>query len=163
VTLQDQFFRPHWEDVLLGRAGLHERLAPVLAAHAPLLTTRDVVDYWLTRDAQLDEALLADLAALRATGVEVHLATIQEHERAAYLWDSLGLKRRFDGLHYAADMGWRKTDPEFYALVEARTGFAPDELALLDDTAANVDAARAAGWRGLHWTGGTRLADILPD
>jgi putative hydrolase of the HAD superfamily len=163
AVLQEQFFRPHWEDVLLGRAGLHERLAPVLAAHAPHLSTRALVDYWLVRDAELNETLLADLAALRATGVELHLATIQEHERAAYLWDTLGLKQRFDGLHYAADMGWKKTDPEFYALVEARTGFAPAELALLDDTAGNIEAAHAAGWRGLHWTGDRRLADLLAD
>ena len=28
ATLQARFFKPHWNDVVLGRAGLHERLAP---------------------------------------------------------------------------------------------------------------------------------------
>ncbi len=160
-ALQEHFFRPHWNDVVLGRAGLHERLAPVLAQHAPHLTSQAVAAYWFEKDAGLDDILLADLAALRADGVELHLATIQEHERAAYIWDELGLRDRFDAMHYAADLGCKKTDTCFYSLVEARTGLRAAELALLDDTAANVDAARAAGWGAALWTGDARLATVL--
>ena len=29
AALQAQFFKPHWPDVVLGKADLHERLAPV--------------------------------------------------------------------------------------------------------------------------------------
>ena len=35
AKLQELFFKPHWDDIVLGRAGLHERLAPVLAIIAP--------------------------------------------------------------------------------------------------------------------------------
>ena len=162
AVLQDHFFAPHWTDIVLGRAGLHERLAPMLAQHAPHLTSRQLAAYWFEKDAALDAALLDDLAALRASGVEVHLATVQEHERAAWLWDRLRLRDRFDAIHYAADLGARKSDPAFYAAVEARTGFAPEELLLIDDTPANVEAARAAGWGAAHWTAGARLTDLLP-
>lgn len=160
-AFQDHFFRPHWNDVVLGRAGLHERLAPVLAEHAPHLTSDQLAAYWFAKDAELDRALLADLATLRATGVQLHLATIQEHERAAYLWTTLGLRDHFDAMHYAADVGWKKTDPEFYAVVEARTGLAGHDLLLLDDTASNVAAARAAGWRGALWDGTASLSRVL--
>ena len=163
ATLQARFFEPHWPDIMLGRAGLHERLAPVLATHAPHLTSRAVADYWFERDAQLDEALLADLAALRASGVQLHLATVQEHERAAYIWNRLGLRDRFDAMHYSAGLGCAKPDPAFFAAVRARTGYAPADLALLDDKAANVEAARAAGWRGILWDGTRRLAEVLAD
>ena len=64
-------------------------------------------------------------------------------------------------MHYAADIGWKKTDPEFYAVVEARTGFSGTDLLLLDDTASNVEAARAAGWRGALWDQTARLAEVL--
>src|SRR4051812_26746157 len=100
AALQQHFFAPHWEDVMLGRAGLHERLGPVLAEHAPHLTSHELAAYWFARDAILNEPLLADLAALRATGVPVHLATVQEHQRARYLWETLGFRDRFDALHY---------------------------------------------------------------
>ena len=35
------------------------------------------------------------------------------------------------------------------------------EMLLIDDKPENVEAAIAAGWGGLHWTGQNRLADLL--
>lgn len=161
ANLQAHFFQPHWDDVVMGHAPLHERLAPVLADQAPHLTSRRVADYWFSNDAQLDLTLLADLAALRASGVALHLATVQEHERAAYLWDTLRLRDGFDAIHYSAALGCGKPDPAFYAAIEARTGFAPADLTLIDDKAANVEAARAAGWGAVLWDGTQRLATVL--
>jgi len=161
ATLQAHFFRPHWDDIVNGRARLHDRLSRVLADVAPHLTSRRLTEYWFAKDARLDQTLLADLAALRAAGVVLHLATVQEHERADHLWNALGLRDRFDAIHYSADLGCGKPDPAFFAAVEARTGFAPADLTLIDDKAANVDAARAAGWGGVLWDGARRLAEVL--
>jgi putative hydrolase of the HAD superfamily len=161
ATLAEHFFTPHWEDVVLGRADLHERLAPMLAEHAPHLSCDALTTYWFEQDAQLDTQLLADLAALRGSGVAVHLATVQEHRRAAYLWETLGFRERFDARHYAADLGCAKPDPAFFAAITERAGFAPQELLLLDDRADNVEAARAAGWRGALWDGTERLDAVL--
>jgi len=161
--LQSQFFGPHWPDVMLGRADLHDRLGPVLAEIAPHLTSRELADYWFARDAVRDEALLEDLAALRRTGLALHLATVQEHHRARYLWETLGFRDRFDAIHYSADYGCGKPDPAFYEAVAARTGFAPADLLLIDDRLANVEAARACGWGGALWDGTRRLAEVLGD
>jgi len=161
ATLQAHFFKPHWDDIANGRAALHDRLAPVLAEHAPHLTSQALADYWFAKDAQLDHALLADLAHLRAAGVQLHLATVQEHKRAAYLWDVLRLRDRFDAIHHSAALGCGKPDPAYFAAVEARTGFAPADLVLIDDRPANVEAARAAGWGGVLWDGTRRLAEAL--
>lgn len=35
ALLQEAFFKPHWPDIMLGRAALRERLAPVLERIAP--------------------------------------------------------------------------------------------------------------------------------
>lgn len=159
--LQTEFFTPHWPDVVLGRAGLHDRLATFLADHAPHLTSQAVAAYWFEQDAWLDENLLAQLAPLREAGVRLHLATVQEHERAAYLWKRLRLREHFEAMHYAADLGCAKPDLEFYRAIEQRTGFVPTQLALLDDRGDNVEAAELAGWRGLLWTGDQSLADVI--
>ena len=161
ATLQVRFFKPHWDDIANGRAALHDRLAPVLAEHAPHLSSQTLADYWFARDAQLDHALLADLADLRATGVQLHLATVQEHERAAYLWNVLGLRDSFDAIQHSAALGCGKPDPAYFAAVQARTGFAPADLVLIDDREVNVDAARAAGWGAVLWDGTRRLTDVL--
>lgn len=163
ADLQAHFFSPHWDDIVLGKAALHDRLAPVLAQIAPHLTSEMLAAYWFAKDAKLDDTLLADLSAVRDGGVEVHLATIQEHLRADHLWNALGFRDRFDAMHYAADLGCKKSDPAFHAAVEARTGFSGAELLLIDDTLANVEAARTAGWDALHWTGQMRLFDLRPD
>lgn len=160
-VLQARFFAPHWEDVILGRADLHDRLGPVLAEAAPHLTSQALCDYWFQKDAVVDEALLDDLAALRAEGVAVHLATVQEHHRARYLWDTLGFRRRFEAMHYAADLGRRKPEAAFFRAIETRTGLTPAELLLLDDKAENVEGARACGWRAALWDGSARLAEVL--
>lgn len=161
--LQQHFFRPHFEDVLHGRAPLHERLAPVLARIAPHLRPQQLVDYWFAHDAHLNHGLLDQLAALRSQGLALHLATVQEHLRAHYLWHTLGLRERFDALHYAADLGWAKPADGFFAAIEQRTGYRGDELFFIDDKDANVQAARARGWHAAVWTGGQSLASLMAD
>jgi putative hydrolase of the HAD superfamily len=160
-VLQEQFFAPHFGDVIHGRAALRDRLAPVLARVAPHLSCDELCAYWFREDGHLDHDLLGQLAQVRAQGFELHLATVQEHERAAYLWNDMGLKDRFDAMHYAADLGHAKPDPGFYAAIEARTGFAPGDLFFIDDRSANVEAAQARGWKAAVWTGKDRLADLM--
>lgn len=162
-VLQAAFFAPHFGDIIRGRAGLHERLTPVLAEIAPHLNAKALTDYWFEQDSGLDHDLLDQLARVRARGVALHLATLQEHQRAAYLWNVVRLRERFDAMHYAAALGCAKPEPEFYAAIEARTGFAPDEMFFIDDRPENVAAARARGWRAALWTGCERLDEVMRD
>jgi putative hydrolase of the HAD superfamily len=158
--LQEAFFGAHFGDVLAGRADLFERLDQVLPRLGPV-TSRELVDYWFAHDATLDDALLDDLATARAGGLDAHLATVQEHHRARFLWESLRLREHFTAMHYAADVGHRKGAPEFYRVVASRTGLRPEEHCLLDDDPGNVDTARRAGWHAELWAPGSRLADVL--
>lgn len=160
-ALQEAFFKPHWHDVVHGRASLRDRLAPVLAEIAPAVTCAALIDYWFRNDPHLDHRLLDELAALRGGGVEVHLATVQEHERAAYLWEGLTLRDRFDGMHYAAALGHAKPAAAFYRAIDDRTGLPPEAIFLIDDHPANVAAARACGWTAAVWTGEDTLSALI--
>ena len=161
-TLQTAFFEQHWDDVVHGRASLRERLAPVLQRIADHSTCDELIDYWFSNDAHVNETLLAELASIRATGVEVHLATVQEHERARYLWEELGFRKRFDGLHYASELGCAKPTASFYRSIEARTGFEPRDLFLVDDRLANVEGAVRNGWAAALWTGTETPRSLVP-
>ena len=162
-AFHERFFAVHWPDVVLGKADLHDRLGPVLAEIAPHLTSQQVADYWFKEDAYLDHGLLEELAEYRTRGLELHLATVQEHYRARYLWEDMALKDRFQAIHYAADLGCKKPQAEFFETVTARTGFAPGELLLIDDAPANVAGAQGCGWNAVLWTGERRLADLLAE
>ena len=163
ALLQSAFFAPHWPDIILGRADLRERLAPVRAEIAPGLGVDRLIRYWFENDAHLDRGLLTQLAPFRAGGVKLHLATVQEHERARYIWDELGLKQHFDGMHYAAELGSAKPAGQFFRAAAARSGFAPDEIFFIDDKQANVDAARGEGWSAALWDGTRPLEDLVAE
>jgi putative hydrolase of the HAD superfamily len=161
AALQAAFFATRLKPVSLGQARIEDELAAALGEIAPHVGVETLLTYWFDHDAQLDAVLLADLEILRASGVELHLATVQEHRRAAHLWETLDLKRRFDGLHHSAAVGLAKPDPDYFRALETRTGFAAADIAFIDDSPRNVEAAIAVGWRAAVWTGEQRLADVL--
>jgi putative hydrolase of the HAD superfamily len=161
AVLDAGLFKPHWSAIVLGQADLREVLDEVLHDIAPHLSAGVLMDYWFKNDSRLDEVLLADLAALRAQGMAVHLATVQEHHRARYLWNTLGLHARFDAMHYAADLGAAKPDLAFFRGIEARTGRPSQDHFLLDDRQNNIDGALAAGWSAALWDGRQTLAQVF--
>lgn len=150
--LQAEFFAPYWESIVVGRAGLMEHLTPTLRRIAPHVTPATFVSYWFERDSRLVAPLLPELSLVRSTGVRVYLATNQEHLRAAYLMENLGLDEHVDGIFYSARLGAKKPDPEFFAKVQAGVGLRGEELLLIDDSRQNIEAAVRAGWQALHWT-----------
>ena len=55
---------------------------------------------------------------------------------------------------------WKPT-PEAFDAVEAALGLPRETILFVDDTAANVDAARVRGWDAIHFTGnGPLLAEL---
>ncbi|WP_152013987.1 MULTISPECIES: HAD-IA family hydrolase [unclassified Bosea (in: a-proteobacteria)] len=161
--LQRRFFAHHWTDVVTGRVGLRETLAPVLAEIAPSVSSEALLEYWFAHDARLEEALLQDIASLRRDGLTVALASNQEHLRAHYLSEQLGLAGHVDHFYYSAAIGARKPDSAFYRHIEQALGEPPEALLLIDDTVENISAARQAGWRAVHWTAPRRLGDIVAE
>jgi epoxide hydrolase-like predicted phosphatase len=55
-----------------------------------------------------------------------------------------------DVVVYSHEEGVAKPDPAIFRLVEERLGMEPPELVLVDDSAINVEAARACGWRAVR-------------
>jgi putative hydrolase of the HAD superfamily len=161
ASLQDGFFRRHWDDVVHGRAPLRGRLALALAELAPSVSPGALIEYWFDNDAHIDERLLAELRLLRQAGFELHLATVQEHERAAYLWDRLALRDSFDGMHYAAALGHSKPDHAFYRAVTAAVHIEPEAIFFIDDKIDNVEAARECGWAAALWTGESTVRELM--
>lgn len=92
---------------------------------------------------------LALMQELRSAGIGVHLASTQEAGRAAVM------RQLYDGAvdaaYFSCDLGVVKPDPEFFRRILAGLGAEPDEVFFVDDTPANVEGARTAGLRAMHW------------
>lgn len=160
-TLQSGFFEPRWTAIVTGKKELLPELSEALATIAPHLSAQTLIDYWFANDASIDLAVRDAMRDLRSTGHKVFLATNQEHLRARYLTENLGLGTEVDGVFYSAAIGHRKPDPEFYDHIEAAIGSPAESLVLIDDTEANVRAARARNWSAVHWQPGMSVPAAL--
>lgn len=150
--LQTLFFQPHWKAISLGEVPMMEVLAHVWPQLGCAETPETFVDYWFANDATLNDDVLAQVEAWRDAGGKAYLGTVQEHNRAAYLWDTLGLSRHFDAIHYSAALGAWKPDAAFYERLHAQLPVtSPGEVIFLDDVLRNVEAANAFGWRAHHF------------
>ena len=69
--------------------------------------------------------------------------------------------RRPRGVTVSGEVRLIKPDRAIYELHAERFELAPTATLFIDDSRRNVDGARAAGWRGLHFTGPEHLANDL--
>ncbi len=160
-ALVDQFFARHWNNVVTGQATLREVLDGALSAIAPDVPVDDLIAYWFAMDSRIDASVLSHVGEIRRRGAQVWLATNQEHQRAGYLMDDLGLSAHVDGMVYSANIGAKKPEAAFFAAAAERAGYPGDAIFLVDDTVANVAAARCAGWGGTRWTGRADLISLV--
>lgn len=160
-NLARMFFERHWSEIVRGRRELRNALGECLPGLAPGVSVDQFLNYWFENDSRIDETVLAQVTELRAGGFPVFLATNQEHLRARYLMEEMGLSRHVDGMIYSAMVASVKPDRAFYSACEERSGAAPAEVVLVDDSTANVAGAAKAGWAAFHWTGSGSLRDII--
>lgn len=157
----DAFFKTEWDDIVVGKKELMPTLAAVLERIAPSVRPEQFIDYWFEMDSRIIQTVLSDVRMARRRGIPVYLATNQEHMRADYLMQRMGLGDEVDGIVYSAKVGHKKPDPEFFAFAERVTDHRPGELLLVDDTLPNVEAAQLAGWSAVHWDQTENLSAIL--
>ncbi len=159
--LQAVFFAPYWIDIVTGRRQLLDVLEACLPELSPFLGPQEFVDYWLERDSGVNETVLAACDVLRGRGMRIFLATNQEHVRARHLMDRLALGNHVDGMIYSAQVAARKPERAFFDAAERHSGARPEDLVLVDDSRANIDAALEAGWAAVHWQDGSSLLSVL--
>lgn len=158
-TLQREFFKPRWPDIITGRKALLPELAEFLASIESPVSAQTLTDYWFENDSRLVQPVVEDMIELRSQGLRVYLATNQEHMRATYLMEVMGLSHHVDGIFYSAAIGHRKPSPQFYQHIQDTLGGSPGDITLVDDMEDNVIAAREHGWNAVHWRAHMSLLD----
>ncbi len=142
-----------------GRRDLKDALADVLPKAGYQGTTSDFIRYWFEKDSNLNAdvfGLVQDIK--KGCCAEMYLATAQEHHRARYLWNELGLSKHFDGMFYSANIGYPKQDVRFFEAINNSLGIDPGEQPpFFDDRPDIVEIANGAGWDGVVFSS---IADI---
>ncbi|NRF66624.1 HAD family phosphatase [Aquincola sp. S2] len=102
------------------------------------------------------EPTVALLERLRASGVPLYYLSNMPAPYADHLERTHPFVGWFAAGIFSGRVQQSKPDPAIFALAAERFGAAPEELVFLDDHPPNIDAARAAGWRALHFTDAER-------
>jgi putative hydrolase of the HAD superfamily len=147
-------------EVLTGQRDLMQLLTDYITAHDVPHAPKDVLDYWLGKDARADPQVLDWLAACPIPGV---IATNNETHRADYIWTRMGFSARMQHIFASGRLGVKKPDPQFFQHIEDWCGLAPADILLIDDADKNIAAAAARGWQVFHFTDATRakLPEVL--
>jgi putative hydrolase of the HAD superfamily len=144
---------PFVNEVLIGRTDLKEALAATLPALGFHGDPQVFIDYWLAKDAKLNTDLLGSIQALKRSGkVRLFIATNQEHHRARYLMNEMGLSEYFEDIFYSARIGHLKPTAEYFANISRTLTLSPGEKPILfDDTPGVTAAAKAFGWEAIEF------------
>lgn len=109
---------------------------------------------------RLDENLVALLRGLKRDGMPLGLLSNNSLDLRETL-TTLGLDGLFDACVISAEIGVMKPAPEAYHAILERLGVPSDEALLVDDSAENIEGARAVGMQAIHFTPGLNLRPLL--
>lgn len=103
----------------------------------------------LRGDFLVHNSVVDRIGDLRARGYATGLLTNSFREFRAVLEEHVDFGL-FDVVVDSSEVGHRKPEPAIYAIVAERLGVPGEQILYLDDFAANLDGAQAAGWQTIH-------------
>lgn len=149
-----------WDEVLVGRKDLDEywlEIGPQLGLHTPQEIQTFRQRY--VADEAINEGVLALIRQLHGR-YKLAVLSNAPPRLTKWLadWDILHL---FDVIVCSGEEGMVKPEHSIYELTLARLGVEPGEAIFVDDSPGHVEAARALGLHGIHFTTAPALADEL--
>lgn len=109
------------------------------------------------------EGTVAILEELRALGIPCYAITNFNHETFDIAARHFPFLHWFDGIVVSGREGVLKPDRAIYDLLCTRHGLNAADCLFIDDSAANVEAARAAGMRAHHFSAPAELRAELKE
>ena len=145
-------------DADLGRYDLAQMCAQINSLLQAELDERTIMDCW--RQAFVVDESVLSLAARVGMRTQVGMLTNNAPVLRAALPIWFGqIENLFDPLFFSYQFGVKKPATEIFEKVSRQGGFGTPLL--VDDSIANIEAARGCGWGAIHFTGAERLAGDL--
>ena len=123
--------------------------------------TRDVLAACWFEAFVLNEGVYAIAAEVRSRARVGMLTNNAPLLRASLALLAPDFERVFDPILFSYEFGTTKPNHAIFAGVQARLGQDPASILLIDDSAANIAAARAAGWQAERFADAASLAQSL--
>jgi putative hydrolase of the HAD superfamily len=152
----EHVFADGFHRIIAGREDVLDRVSGWVAKVDARMDAEDLLAWWFAKDARPDPETLALMDQLAARGVRQMIATNNEARRTAFIRDEMGFGARVETIFASGHMGVMKPDLAYFAHITDTLAVPPSDLILIDDRAANVEAAFKAGWQAFHFSDETR-------
>ncbi len=147
------FFLGEFRECIVGLRDLKEELTTRISSWGWPGSVDGFLEFWFRREHVICSDAIASVRTLRKRGHICVLATNQEQYRAAYLRREMKMEEEFDHVFVSCELGHAKPTANFYTMIQAQLRCSPSSIFLIDDTEANVVAAKAVGWNAVHYRG----------
>lgn len=148
--IQEFFFsdmKP-WIEAISGNGNMFSVIDKHVVKNNLNIPTQKIVDYILKNDVHKVSKMFEVVELLHEKGYDLYLGTHQVPERADYLWDNVFKKMPFKKMYASCDVGYVKSNTEFFKKVRDDINIPAQELLFLDDKELNANTAIEAGWHG---------------
>ena len=151
---------------IAGKGGLHDIARVTALYRAASLGRISAPEFWraVSVDPSLEDEYLAChrltdgllnlLETLHRRGYPIWCLSNDVSEWSLKLRKRFGLDRFIQGFLISGDLGVRKPDRAIFEHLPKKTGTTPDDIILVDDNAANLDAAATLGIQTMLFPGG---------
>lgn len=142
----NSFFAHEFPLCLIGKADLKKELAKRIADWNWHRSVDELLQYWFETEDNPNTYVLQTIQTLGQKGVETYLVSDQEKYRATYLLNNMHFNQYFDQCFFSCDVGYRKSDPNFFKIVlQKLNDFNPQELLFIDDDRKNLPGTQSLG------------------
>ncbi|PIZ86465.1 hypothetical protein CO033_02110 [Candidatus Nomurabacteria bacterium CG_4_9_14_0_2_um_filter_32_10] len=145
----NKFFEKDFRECSFGKADLKEKIRPYLTEWNWKGNINDFLQYWFKSESiknkEINTKILNKIVELRKHQIKCYIATRQEKYRMKYLSEDIGLKDYFDGIFCTCDIGYDKSEPEFFNKILKKLNLKSEEILFFDDKEKNINIARSFG------------------
>ncbi len=141
------FFQNEFQSCLIGKADLKTELQKHLKEWNWNKSTDELLKYWFGHEGNINKKMLSSVENLRKSGIKCFLNTQNEKYLVEYVFEKIGLKKYFDGIFFTCEIGYLKSQQEYWETIYKKLG-SPDKKSILcwDDEEKNIIAAREFGF-----------------
>lgn len=138
-----------WKSLSLGQDKVEEYFKNFVAEHnITRVSAMQLLHYFINNDTRSRNYMFEEVKKLREKNYKLYIATHQVPEKGQRLWFIEDFNKYFLDMFTSYNIGYLKSDVEFFDEVSKIIGIEKSETILIDDRKKNVDTAIKAGWNG---------------
>ncbi len=159
VSILDELFQGMFLVYLQTETNLGSYVSPFLEKYGLQIKPDAFIDYWLSRDNNLNQDCWQWICNQKRKGHRFSIASNQPEIRMQYLWQHRPEWHTvFDHVFTSARLGVGKPDPTFFLHIQKQLQTSFQNICLIDDSSDNCQTAHQLGMDAILF----RTAEDLP-